>query len=171
MSGGLASVLASPARRFAAIAALALGAVAAALVTQHGFDMQPCAWCVLQRLEFVTIAAIALLGLVWRSAAGTRVVTGAIMALAAAGMATALWQHFVAAVSTSCNRTLAERIVGATGVDRLLPEVFEARASCADAAVNLLGLPYEFWSFAVFTTLAGVALWPVVRARLSAGSR
>ena len=125
----------------------------------------------MKRLMISAIAAIALLGLVWRSAIGTRLAAGAIAALAAAGMATALWQHFVASASTSCARTLADRIVGATGLDGALPEVFAARASCAEAAANLLGLPYELWSFAVFTTLATAALWLALRGPLSAGSR
>ena len=38
----------------------------------------------------------------------------------------------------------------------MLPDVFEARASCADAAVSLLGVPYEFWSAALFAAI-GVA--------------
>ena len=68
-------------------------------------------------------------------------------------MAAALWQHFVAAVSSSCNLTLADRIVSGLRLDGLLPEVFEARASCADATVQLLGLPYEFWSLGLFMLL------------------
>ena len=44
----------SPARRSNAwlgmIALVSLAAVAAALVSQHVFDMQPCPWCVLQRV-------------------------------------------------------------------------------------------------------------------------
>ena len=67
-----------------------------------------------------------------------------------------LHQQFVAAKSASCNLTLADRIIGATQLDRLLPDVFEARASCADAAVNLLGVPYAIWSalaFAIFALL------------------
>ena len=38
-------------------------AVAAALYTQYRMDMMPCAWCVLQRLFFVVVAAASLLGL------------------------------------------------------------------------------------------------------------
>ena len=38
-------------------------ALGAALVSQHVFDMQPCPWCVLQRLIFVALALAALLGL------------------------------------------------------------------------------------------------------------
>ena len=40
-----------------------LAAVAAALVSQYAFDMQPCPWCVLQRLLFVVMALVALPGL------------------------------------------------------------------------------------------------------------
>ena len=47
-------------RPHAAIALAALAAVGAALVTQHGFGMLPCPWCVLQRMIFVVIALVAL---------------------------------------------------------------------------------------------------------------
>ena len=50
-------------------------------------------------------------------------------------------------------------------LDRLLPDVFEARASCADAAVNLLGIPYAFWALFVFL-LCAIALVRVLRARV-----
>ena len=45
-----------------AIALLSLGAVGAALLTQHVWGMQPCPWCVLQRAIFCLIAIAALLG-------------------------------------------------------------------------------------------------------------
>ena len=85
-----------------AIAALAFGAVGAALITQHGFGMEPCPWCVLQRLIFVVIGIVALLGLAWRSALGQRVLPFVLLLLSASGIAAALWQHFVAAASNSC---------------------------------------------------------------------
>jgi disulfide bond formation protein DsbB len=78
--------------------------------------------------------------------------------LAAGGMAAALWQHFVAASSESCNLTWPDRLMAALKLDSLLPEVFQARASCAEAAVNLFGLPYEFWSLGLFALLAFAAL-------------
>jgi protein dithiol:quinone oxidoreductase len=140
------------------IAGVALAAVAAALVTQHGFDMQPCPWCVLQRLIFVTIALVSTGGLAWRSALGQRSIALGLLLLCGAGIAAALWQHFVAAVSASCNLTLADRIMSASGLPGLLPGVFEARATCADAAVNLLGVPYEFWSLALFISLGAAAV-------------
>jgi disulfide bond formation protein DsbB len=69
-----------------------------------------------------------------------------------------LWQHFVAAASDSCKLTLAEKIIAGLGLDGSLPEIFQPRASCAEAAVKLLGLPYEFWSLALFIVLGLVAL-------------
>lgn len=135
-----------------------LAAVGAALVSQHVFDMQPCPWCVLQRLVFVAIAAAAIVGLVWRMPVGRRVGALLMMLLAVCGAAAALWQHFVAAASASCNLTLAERLIGALGLDARYPDVFMAMASCADAKVNLAGVPYEFWSLALFVLLEMAAL-------------
>ena len=139
---------------FGLVALASFGGVAAALVSQHVYAMEPCPWCVLQRLVFLVIGAFALLGLLWPGAAVRRFAAGVALLLAVSGLAAALWQHFVAAASASCNLTLADRIVSATGLDGLLPDVFAPRASCADAAVNLLGVPYAFWAAALFVICA-----------------
>ena len=136
-----------------AIAVLSVGALAAALVSQHVFEMLPCPWCVLQRAIFVVIALACVLGLLWRSAAGRVASSILISLLAASGVAAAVWQHFVSAKSASCNLTLADKIISAMKLDTLLPSVFSATASCADAAVNLLGVPYAFWSLGLFAGL------------------
>ena len=141
-----------------AIAALCFGAVGSALVTQHGFGMEPCPWCVLQRLIFVAVGAVALLGLAWRTVLGQRAVLFVLLLLCGSGIAAALWQHFVAKASASCNLTLADRIVSGLRLDALLPEVFQATASCAEAAVDLIGVPYEFWSLALFVAIETAAL-------------
>jgi disulfide bond formation protein DsbB len=128
-------------------------AVGAALFSQYKLGMEPCPWCVLQRVIFLAIALASLVALAVRKLGAA---LGLLLAIA--GMAAALWQHFVAAASASCNLTLADRIVGALNLNTLWPDVFEARASCADAAVALLGVPYEFWSLALFTLLAAAML-------------
>jgi disulfide bond formation protein DsbB len=141
----------------AAVALACLAAVGAALVSQHAFGMQPCPWCVLQRVIFLAVAIACIVGLLWRSALGRRVGAGLALLLALGGIAAALWQHFQAAASASCNLTLADKIVSRwLQLDALAPDVFEARASCADAAVDLLGVPYDFWSLAVFVAIAVV---------------
>jgi disulfide bond formation protein DsbB len=136
-------------RWLAAIAVLSLLAVGAALLSQHVYGMDPCPWCILQRVIFIAIAIACLIGLVVR-----RVAAGVVLLLALSGVAAAVWQHFVAAASESCVLTLADRIVIALKLDSLWPDVFLARASCADAAVKLFGIPYDFYSLALFVLIA-----------------
>ena len=141
-----------------------LAAVGAALVSQHVFDMQPCPWCVLQRVIFVAIAIVCLVGAAFRAGAARIGAASLAALLAMAGIAAALWQHFKAAASASCNLTLADKIISGLQLDSLLPDVFAPRASCADAAVSLFGIPYDFWSLALFV-LCAIAAASVLRAR------
>ena len=146
-----------PNARLLGVAAGSLAAVGAAVLTQHLWGMLPCPYCILQRILFLAIAAAALLALVARHSL-RRVAAGAVVLLAASGAAAALWQHFVAAATASCNLTLADRIIGGLGLDALWPEVFGVWATCADAKVNLLGIPYEFYSLALFVLAAAATV-------------
>jgi disulfide bond formation protein DsbB len=154
---------------FVAIALVSFGAVGIALVTQHVYDMQPCPWCVLQRLVFVAIGLVALLAAASTVPLLQRISATVVALLAASGVAAALWQHFVAAASASCNLTFADRFMNATGLAGALPEVFAAYASCADAKVNLFGVPYEFYSLALFIGLGIAAVRQVGRLRTVRG--
>lgn len=139
---------------WALIALACVASVAGALYTQHHLDMQPCPWCILQRVIYLAIALVALVaaalppqGLASRAGAVP------VVALAAAGAAAALYQNQVAAKLPSCDLTLADRIVSGLGLDAWQPEVFEVRASCAEAAVSLAGVPFELWSLMLFAGL------------------
>lgn len=151
---GAGSVALSSRGWLLAIAAACLAAVVGALVAQHGFDMQPCPWCILQRLIFVLIAVAALIGAIPRTYLARTVAATLVILLSLAGAASAVWQNVVSAKSASCNLTLADKILSALRLNTALPELFEPRASCADAAVNLLGVPFEYWSLALFALLA-----------------
>jgi disulfide bond formation protein DsbB len=153
----------TPNLALAGSAAAPVVAVGIALFTQHGLGMQPCPWCVLQRVIFVAIAALALAALLPGGALWRRVLTSGMAILAVCGIAAALWQHFVAAASASCNLTLADRINTSIGLDALWPEVFAPYVSCADAAAKLLGVPYEFYSLTLFAVLAATATWVLRR--------
>ena len=112
--------------------------------------MQPCPWCILQRLIIVVIGLVALAAALVHAAAMRVAAALLIGLLSIGGAAAALWQHFVAASSTSCNLTVADRIVSATGLDLLWPQVFAPFATCADAAVKVAGVPFEFFSLGLF---------------------
>lgn len=146
-----------------ALSLLCFALVGAALVSQHVFDMQPCPWCILQRIIFLVLALLLLAG---AFLPGRAVFVVGSVAFALAGIVTALYQHFVAAKSQSCNLTLADKIISGLGLDKAVPAMFEVKASCADAAVDMLHVPYEFWSLGFFAVVAVAAVW-VLRLRNS----
>lgn len=149
-------------RLAAGVAVLSFLALAAALVSQHLFDMQPCAWCVLQRIALVVVgglgAGAAFAGR--RSTRATRVIAGGGGIAASAGAVAAWYQYTVAANLESCDRTLADVLVAGSGLDYLLPWLFGVYASCADARVHLLGIEYAVWGLLIFVAV-GAALFAV----------
>lgn len=146
---------------------LGLGLVCAAsvvlaLVAQHRFGMEPCPWCILQRMQIMAIGSLALLAAAAPLKWARQLLSLLLIPLAASGAAAALWQHFVAAKTNSCALTLADRIITTIGLDSRWPDIFEVRATCADAAVSVLGVPFEFWSLALFlmtVAIAALAFW------------
>jgi protein dithiol:quinone oxidoreductase len=144
----------------AGVSVASLAAVATALVSQYAFDMPPCAWCVLQRLIFLLIAALSALAIWLRQPQFRAVLGGAIILLAGSGIASATYQHFVAARTSSCPLSLAQKIIeGTLHLDTLLPTVFEIRVGCSAGATTMLGIPYEFWSLAAFALIAVALVW------------
>jgi disulfide bond formation protein DsbB len=140
------------------IGVLALGSVALAAIAQYVFDMQPCPWCVLQRFIYIVVGVLALVAAALPGLA-RRLFIGLALLGAFSGIASALWQQLHAVNEASCDLTLAERITTALQLDRLLPQLFIAYASCADAAVSVLGIPFAVWSCAMYVLLAALLAW------------
>jgi disulfide bond formation protein DsbB len=155
----------------AAVGAGSLAALGVALVAQHGFGIEPCPWCVIQRIVTIVLAAVALTGALAarRAPRAAGAAAGALLlALAAGGGVSAWYQHTVAARQFSCSFTWADRTLMSLQLDAWWPGMFRVGATCADAAkATLLGLPFELWSGAwfVLTALAAVAVlaWAVRR--------
>lgn len=139
------------ARPFVLAAVIAFGSLAAALFTQHVLDMQPCSWCVAQRMAIASAGLLSLAGAALaRRRSGVVVFAGLTAVAALGGLASAVWQQGWASKSLSCAFTLADRIVMKTGLGESLPAVFQPTASCAEANQALLGLPYAAWSALAF---------------------
>lgn len=154
------SALATPRLLWAAVTLACFGSVALALLAQHRFGMEPCPWCVLQRVLFLAIGGVGLIGLLLPRQRLAQALLGLLgLGFALAGSAAALYQNQVAAKTDSCALTLADRIISSLGLDRWQPEVFEVRASCAEAAVSLLGVPFEIWSLLLYLVLGTVSVW------------
>ncbi len=141
------------------VAILSLAALGIALISQHVYDMQPCAWCVLQRMIFAAMAIVAILGLLLRRVKLLpRFISLVLLLLGGSGIAAAFYQHNVAAKQLTCAQTFADRLVSGTGLDAMLPDLFSIQATCADSAVDLLGYRYELWSMGLFSLLTLFAL-------------
>ncbi len=141
-----------------AIGLLAFGAVGLAALAQYAFDMQPCPWCVLQRLIYIVVGVLALLAAVL-SNTPRRVVIGLAFLVALSGIASALWQQLRAVNENSCDLSFAERFISKLQLDALVPQLFVAYASCADAAVSVLHIPFAVWSCAMFAILSLLLAW------------
>ena len=84
------------------------------------------------------------------------------------GLASALWQQLHAVNEASCALTLADRIMTRLQLDALVPQLFTAYASCADAAVSVLGIPFAVWSCLLYVILGLLLVWTL---RVSLKSR
>jgi disulfide bond formation protein DsbB len=150
------------------IAVVAWGGVLAALASQYVIGLQPCPWCIIQRIAYLLVGLLALLSLfVTQSSLWARLPLLLAGVAALGGLAAALYQHFVAAATASCAFTAADRFLMATGLDELLPAVFKATAACDEANAPMLGVPYSLWSAGLAIVLFGL----VVQAMRRAGVR
>jgi protein dithiol:quinone oxidoreductase len=150
----------------AAIAWIPAIAVALALLLQHGLGMQPCAWCTVQRLLFLAISAsgfvaLALARFDWLRRALLTIAS----LLAAGGVWAAMHQHWVAAQTDTCGFTAADRFLLRTGLDEAFPALFAATASCREANLPLLGVPFALWSALLFCLLAILSVGAILGRR------
>ena len=146
------------------ISLLCLAAVGFALISQYAFGMRPCAWCVLQRLILLAIAAVSGLAATgWGSALVRRIGAVVTAVLGLCGALAAWYQYSVAAQQFSCAQTFADRFMSGSGLDAALPWLFGIRASCMDARVTLLGVEYALWGLGVFGVCTLLALLALAR--------
>jgi len=150
-----------------AVGLVSLGAVGLAAIAQYAFNMQPCPWCVLQRFIYIVVGVLALVAAALPGL-GRRVFIGLALLGTLSGVASALWQQLHAVNEASCDLSLAERIVSGLHLDSLVPQLFIAYASCGDAAVSVLGIPFAVWSCLLYVILALLLAWSL---RVSLRSR
>jgi protein dithiol:quinone oxidoreductase len=144
--------------RLLTLGGLSFAAVGFALFTQFYWDMQPCPWCILQRMVFLVIGCIAIFGAFF-SLPTQKLAAFCVAAFGFAGLGLALYQLLVASKQQSCSFSQAEKFVMWTKLDQLIPSVFQVTASCADAALaKLMGIPYELASGILFAALTVWAL-------------
>ena len=144
---------------FATLALGTLGLVALGLELQQLYRLAPCPFCIFQRLLYIVIGLVALLGLVLP--VGRLLWAALIAALAMGGAAVAGYQSWMQAfphLATECgysDPTLIERLVDWLGMQ--WPGLFLATGFCTSREWEFLSLSMANWSFLVFLGIVGYA--------------
>lgn len=150
---------------FAALALGAFGLVAAGMELQNLMRLAPCPLCIFQRLVYMAIGVVALLGAI--APAGRLLWSALIAALAAGGVAVAghqTWMQAFPHLATECSYSdpnAIERLVDWLGM--AWPSLFLATGFCTGRDWEFLGLSLANWSLLISAGIAGYAALLFVR--------
>lgn len=137
---------------FAALSAGTIGVALAGLQLQALLSLAPCPYCIFQRLLYLLIGAVALLGFLFPSLALLWLAVIGSMALL--GLGVALYQSWMQAypnLAPECgfsNPDLIERLVDVLGMQ--WPGLFLATGFCSSKEWVFLGLSMANWSLLFF---------------------
>jgi disulfide bond formation protein DsbB len=125
---------------------------------QHWQGLDPCPWCVVQRLGFILVGLIALVGALHRPGPIGAVVYATLGAIAAAaGGAAAAYHVYVQsdpARATKCVGSPVERILDQLDVGSMIPPLLQYSGPCTPVSWSFLGLSIPEWSLVWFVLLA-----------------
>lgn len=145
---------------FSALGAGCLGVAFAGLQLQGMLSLAPCPYCIFQRLLYLLIGVLALGGFLMPLA--SLVWLGAIVMLATAGFAVAVYQSWMQAypdLAPECSLTnpdMIERLVDMLGMQ--WPSLFLATGFCSSKEWVFLGLSMANWSALFFLGVIVYAL-------------
>lgn len=147
-----------------------------ALFSQYVLGLEPCTFCIAQRICYTLLFITFTSGYVHAQThrpdvpAGTssrapllytslNLSSATISSLLSGfGFFLALYQYFIAKHSRECGISFAQKLINWTHLEQLFPWMFEVKALCADAPATLLGIAYELYSAAGFLGLFIVSL-------------
>ena len=160
-------------RSFTAIFLVCVGLLGFALYLQHVKGLDPCPWCVVQRLGFMLIALIALIGALHRPGVAGMIAYSLLgLAAALAGVAAGayhVWLQSDPVRAAKCIGSPVERILDTLQLGRIAPPLLQYDGPCTLKPWSLFGLSIPEWSLAWFVLLALVFLALPFLVRRSAG--
>ena len=153
---------------FAIVCVAGLALVAGGVVMTELFRLAACPLCIIQRMAYLALAAVAMLGL---ASSGRpvlrRLVALAMAAVAGTGAFVAGYQTWIQrfAPDTGCSayQTWWEEMVDHAG--SLFPLLFQSDGICSDPGFVFLGLSIAEWSLVCFSGLAVLSLAVAIRQR------
>ncbi|MEY4591889.1 MAG: hypothetical protein RIR18_784 [Pseudomonadota bacterium] len=149
-----------------AIGALAIDAGGFAL--QTFLKLSPCPLCIFQRVLYLVLLALGLLGTALPFRIIHRGLGWAVLLTSLIGFATAAYQSWMQAFpekfTSSCSYTdpnLIEQFVDWLGM--IEPTLFMATGLCTSKAWDFLGLSMVNWSLLTFSLITFIAIWRLSR--------
>jgi len=146
---------------------LCAGLIAVAMYFQYVAGLAPCPLCILQRVAFIGVGAVALAGALHNPRGwGRRVYTGVAGAVALTGVGVAarhVWlQNLPAGQTPECGPGLAF-MLDAFPLAEALALILRGSGECAEVQWRLLGLTMPGWSLLWLTVLLAGALFVMLR--------
>lgn len=148
----------STAQAFALLALGCAGLLGFGMYLQHVVGLEPCPMCIVQRYAMTLIGIVALLGWVWRSMLGHRVLSVLSVLLALGGAFVAArqtWLQWYPPEVASCGRDFYG-MIESFPLQRAIPLIFRGSGDCSAVDWTFLGGSIANWSFVAFV---GMALW------------
>jgi disulfide bond formation protein DsbB len=145
-------------RAFALIFLICVGLLAFALYLQHWKGLDPCPWCVVQRLGFMLVGLIALVGAIHGPAKpGIAIYAIGGLVAAAAGAAAGTYHVYLQADpvrASKCIGSPVELMLDRLQIGKLAPSLLQYDGPCTLKPWSFLGLSIPEWSLAWFLILA-----------------
>jgi len=127
---------------------------------QHVENLDPCPWCIVQRLGFMAIALLALIGLLHRPGPAGAVLYGTLGALIGAGGAAAagyqIWLQNDPERATACVGSPVETFLDTVSIGDLWPNFLQYDGPCTLKPWALFGLGIPEWSLVWYVILAAM---------------
>lgn len=158
-----------PPGAFTLIFLVCLGLLGFALYLQHLENLDPCPWCIVQRLGFILIALVCLTGALHRPGpAGTTFysILGALVAgTGAAAAAYHIQLQNDPQRALQCMGGWLENWLDAARLGKMVPPLLQYEGSCVLKPWSFLGLSIPGWSLTWFLILLAAFIAMAVMAR------
>lgn len=146
-------------RVFLAAVVICVASLGFAYYLQHVKLLDPCPWCVAQRILFIAVGLISMVALLHGRATKAYAAPAALIALAGAAAAVyQLWLLHDPALSMGCAGSWLEKTLDATALGRVWPGMLQYDGPCTVSPWSLFGMSIPEWSLAWFAVLAAALI-------------
>jgi disulfide bond formation protein DsbB len=157
----------NPRLPFAAVAAVSLLLVAAGVVLTQLLNLAACPLCILQRMIYLLLAAVGVVGLLVSRPLPRRLAAVAMAAVAGCGAFVAAYQVWIQNFARETNCVAAapwwEQLVD--WASERVPLLFQVSGLCSEPGWKLFGVTIAEWSLLAFLSLCAVSLFAAFRGR------